>query len=296
MELANEDLSSEGPKLPLKSHPGNKIRVLLDTGSNGDLYFHEKGKPKPFPYLTWQVPKSWHMSNGTFQTYGRGKFRIKFLDHSASREYLVQPDIVEYGGRLMSQPGFVFILGTDTLKELEIVQKIWTKEIDIDDIISPMRGITKLSTRSKIERDEWPTTVSWSMNLSVLLKPHNGCQDLGCQVWKGKSQYNSDWKLQPSEHLQSREVAEAPHWIWGPFWWNTRWLGHRACLPQAKGRCKATSWQAISNSKSPQRNLKTGNWETLWVRGIEMTVKIRMGITFIHSTKAEPNCAIRQWF
>jgi hypothetical protein len=64
------------------------------------------------------------MSNGTFQTYGRGKFRIKFLDHSASREYLVQPDIVEYGGRLMSQPGFVFILGTDTLKELEIVQKI----------------------------------------------------------------------------------------------------------------------------------------------------------------------------
>jgi hypothetical protein len=34
----------------------------------------------------------------------------------------------------------------------------------------------------------------------------------------------------------------------------------------------------------------------LWVRGIEMTVKIRMGITFIHSTKAEPNCAIRQWF
>jgi hypothetical protein len=67
--------------------------VLLDTGSNGDLFFHEKGKPKPFPYLTRQVPKSWHTSNGTFHMHGRGKLRIKFLDSSTSgRKYLIQPD------------------------------------------------------------------------------------------------------------------------------------------------------------------------------------------------------------
>jgi len=87
MDPATENASSRAPKLPLKSRPSNKIRVLLDTGSNGDLCFHEKGKLKPFPYLTWQVPKSWHTSNGTFQTHGRGKLRIKFLDYSASREY-----------------------------------------------------------------------------------------------------------------------------------------------------------------------------------------------------------------
>ncbi len=42
------------------------IRVLLDSGSDGDLLFHEKGKPKHFPYLTRQVPCSWHTSNGIF--------------------------------------------------------------------------------------------------------------------------------------------------------------------------------------------------------------------------------------
>ena len=44
------------------------IRVLLDSGSDGDLLFHQKGKPKHFPYLTRQVPCSWHTSNGVFQT------------------------------------------------------------------------------------------------------------------------------------------------------------------------------------------------------------------------------------
>ena len=120
MESVTEHLSSKGPQIPLRSQPCNKIQVLLDTGSNGDLFFHEKGKPTPFPYLTRQVPKSWHTSNGTFHMHARGKLRIKFLDYSASREYLVQLDNVEYDGNTMSQPGFDLILGTNTLKELGI--------------------------------------------------------------------------------------------------------------------------------------------------------------------------------
>ena len=34
------------------------IRVLLDSGSDGDLKFHQKGAPKYYPYTTRQVPKS----------------------------------------------------------------------------------------------------------------------------------------------------------------------------------------------------------------------------------------------
>ena len=163
IEPSTESLYSKGPQILLRIHPSNKIRVLLDTGSNGDLFFHEKGKPKPFPYLTRQVPKSWHTSNGTFKTHGRGKLRIKFLDYSASREYLIQPDVVEYDGTTMSQPGFDLILGTNTLKELGIVLNFQTKEIDIDEIILPMRDITTLSTRAKIER-------AWMTNNSVMIR------------------------------------------------------------------------------------------------------------------------------
>ena len=95
MEPATESQSSRVNKQPLRSCPSNKIRVLLDSGSNRDLYFLTKGKDKPFPYLTRQAPKSWHTSNGSFQTNGRGKLRLKFFECSASREYTIQPDIVE---------------------------------------------------------------------------------------------------------------------------------------------------------------------------------------------------------
>ncbi len=144
------------------SHPSNKIWVLLDTGSNGDLFFHKKGKSKPFPSLTRKVPKSWYTSNGTFHMHGRGKLRIKFLDYSANREYLVQPDIGEYDGMKISKTGLDLILGTNTLKELVIVLNFQTKEIDIDEIILPMRDISKLSTRAKIE-------TAWMANDSVMI-------------------------------------------------------------------------------------------------------------------------------
>jgi len=179
MEPATEQLSLKAPKIPLRNCPNtnNRIRVLLDTGSNGDLFFYEKGKPKPFPYLTRQVPKSWHTSNGTFQTKGRGNLRIKFLDYSTSKEYLAQPDIVEYDGTTLGEPGFYLILGTNTLKELGITLNFWMKEIDMDEIILPMRDITKLSTTSKIKR-------AWMANNGVVT--HEPKSTFEATQWVGK--------------------------------------------------------------------------------------------------------------
>ena len=74
----------------------NIIRVLLDSGSDGDLLFHEKGTPMHFPYLTRQVRLSWHMLNGRFLTKGRSKVVSKFFEYSNSWEYTVTPDVVEY--------------------------------------------------------------------------------------------------------------------------------------------------------------------------------------------------------
>jgi hypothetical protein len=152
MEPATESQSSRVNKQPLKSHPSNKINVLLDSGSDGDLYFLPKEKDKSFPYLTRQVPKSWHTSNGSFQTNGRGKIRVKFFEYSASREYTFQPDVVEYNENSMTKPGFDLILGSNTLKELGIALDFWTKEITLDDISLPMRDIKKLKTRATIKR------------------------------------------------------------------------------------------------------------------------------------------------
>ncbi len=80
-------------KTPMKK----LVRVLLDSGSDGDLLFHEKGTTKQFPYLTRQVPKSWHTLNGTFQTKGKGDLQLKFFQYSNSKRVKIQPDVVEYG-------------------------------------------------------------------------------------------------------------------------------------------------------------------------------------------------------
>ena len=56
IEPSTESQSSRVNKQPLRSRPSNKIKVLLDSGSNEDLYFLPKGKEKPFPYLTSQAP------------------------------------------------------------------------------------------------------------------------------------------------------------------------------------------------------------------------------------------------
>ena len=55
------------------------IRVLLDSGSDGDLLFHEKEKHKHFPYLTRQVPCSWHTSNRVFHKIGKRQAPNKVL-------------------------------------------------------------------------------------------------------------------------------------------------------------------------------------------------------------------------
>ena len=64
--LVTGNQSSTKLKHLSRSHKNNFLRVLLDTGSNGDLMFHKKGTIKHFPYLNRQVPKSLHLSNGCF--------------------------------------------------------------------------------------------------------------------------------------------------------------------------------------------------------------------------------------
>ena len=98
-KLANGNQSLTKHKHLSRSRKNNFLRVLLDTGSDGDLMFHKKGTIKRFPYLNRQVPKSWHTSNGCFHTKGRGEVTLKFIEYSNSKEYTVNPDVIESNER-----------------------------------------------------------------------------------------------------------------------------------------------------------------------------------------------------
>ncbi len=68
------------------------MRVLLDTGSSGDLLFIRKGSHKYIPTWKRNVPQSWGTSNGTFQTRKVGGIDISFLEYSASKSVHLTPD------------------------------------------------------------------------------------------------------------------------------------------------------------------------------------------------------------
>ncbi len=81
-----------------------------------------------FPFLTKQVPNSWHTSNGSFLIKGRSEVNLKFFEYSNSKEYLVTPDVVEYDKNKMTKQMYDLILGFRTMKELGIVLDFRTKK------------------------------------------------------------------------------------------------------------------------------------------------------------------------
>jgi hypothetical protein len=95
------------------------MRVLLDSGSDGDLIFVSKDKPMLLLYLKRLVSQSWSTSNGIFQMRRKARVELNFFEYSDSKRFHVEPDIVEYGKD--SKPQYDLILDTETMKELGII-------------------------------------------------------------------------------------------------------------------------------------------------------------------------------
>ncbi len=118
------------------------IRVLLDTGSSGDLLFLEKGSNEYIPVVNRAVPESWSTSNGAFKTKMVGEAEFSVSDYSTSKKVHLHPDIAEYpkGG---PKPLYGLIIGKQTLHDIGAT---------IDDILLPMRNINNLQLKSSISR------------------------------------------------------------------------------------------------------------------------------------------------
>jgi hypothetical protein len=127
------------------------IRVLLDTGSSGDLLFIRKGSHKEMPYVKRNVPQSWGTSNDTFQTKKVGDINISFVEYSASKSVHLTPDLVEYDAGA-NAPMYDLIIGKQTLYDIGAVLDFKDRSITIDNIILPMRNIANLQLKSSITR------------------------------------------------------------------------------------------------------------------------------------------------
>jgi len=127
------------------------IRVLLDSGSSGDLLFLKKGSSKRISVVKRDVPQSWGTSNGTFNTNKVGDIEISFVEYSASKKVRLQPDIVEYSPGEQA-PMYDLIIGKQTMHDLGVVLDFQEKTITIDEILLPMRNIVNLQLKPRITR------------------------------------------------------------------------------------------------------------------------------------------------
>ena len=126
-----------------KCHTQTLWRVLLDTGTNGDLYFQKKNKISGPPYVTRAIPQAWHTSHGIFCTEKVGELEIMFPEYSHSKRFSITPDIVEFDDPKLAPP-FDLIIGTATMEDLGIILDFETKMIAIDSMNLPMRNIKNL--------------------------------------------------------------------------------------------------------------------------------------------------------
>ncbi len=127
------------------------IRVLLDSGSSGDLLFTKKGSSKCISIAKRVVPQLWGTSNGTFVTDKVGDIEISFVEYLASNKVRLQPNIVEYSPGNQA-PMYDLIVGKQTMHNLGVVLDFKEKTTKIDEILLPMRNIANMQLKPRITR------------------------------------------------------------------------------------------------------------------------------------------------
>jgi hypothetical protein len=156
-----------------KHYKQKLVRVLLDSGSDGDLVFVDKDKPILLPSLKRLVPQLWNTSNGMFQTKHEAEIEPNFFEYSDRKRYLAEPDIVEYDKT--NKPQYDLILGVKAMKKYGIILDFKDKMITVDEIKLPMQNINYLQGSS--------TLCALQLNHSLAMEPQSTQEATKCVTW-----------------------------------------------------------------------------------------------------------------
>jgi hypothetical protein len=72
------------------------VRVLLDSGSDGDLIFVNKDKLMLLPNLKRLVPQLGNTLNGIFQMGCKARLELNFFEYSDSKRFHLETNVVKY--------------------------------------------------------------------------------------------------------------------------------------------------------------------------------------------------------
>jgi hypothetical protein len=186
------------------------VRILLDSGSDGDLTFVDKDKHMLLLSLKRLVPQSWNTSNGRFQTTQKAEIELNFFEYSDSKRYLTAPDIVEY--KKINKPQHEIILGVNTMKEYGIILDFKDKMITVDEVKLPMRNINYLQGFSTIRGLRLNHSLAMELQSTQDATKHV-TQILDAKYQKSRPPVNCQRQMQASKHRSAKEVAADTHQI-----------------------------------------------------------------------------------
>ena len=112
------------------------LRVLLDSGADGDLLMVHEGTHSIIPYQEKLRPQKWKTSNGTFETSHVGRLEVLFPEFSRSKVAKFRPDIVKVPAD-HPKPVYDLIIGVKSLAEVGAVLDFRKQQITIDQIVLP---------------------------------------------------------------------------------------------------------------------------------------------------------------
>ncbi len=153
-----------------KHYKQKLVRVLLDSGSDGNLVFVNKDKSMLLPSLKRLVPQWWNTSNGMFQTKRKAEIELNFFEYSDRKRYLAEPDIVEYDKN--NRPQYNLILGVKTMKKYGIILDFKDKRLTVDEVKLPMQNINYLQGSSTLR--------ALKLNHSLAMEPQSTQEATKC--------------------------------------------------------------------------------------------------------------------
>ncbi len=144
-----------------KHYKQKLVRILLDSGFEGNLIFIDKHKPMLLLSLKRLVPQLWNTL--MFKTKRKAEIKLNFFECSDSKGYFAEPDIVKYDKN--NRPQYDLILGVKTMKKYGIILVFKDKMIAVDEVKLTMQNINYLQSSSTLR--------ALKLNHSLAMEPQS---------------------------------------------------------------------------------------------------------------------------
>lgn len=118
------------------------LRILLDSGSDGDIAFLTRSDFLKYTAVRKSHPSSWNTSNGAFQTTDVAKMELLFPEFSQSKIFSCQADVKIVS--VNDKPTYDLIIGIETLARWNCMLNFTERIITIDGIDAPMKSHDEL--------------------------------------------------------------------------------------------------------------------------------------------------------